>query len=129
MSAAPSGTVAAFLAAIDEVGAKKMMAKLPALPESYALDPGLHLVQAWPEGTVSEDIPTGARVFVWDGSQFQPLSPGDPRRQTDPRYVRLLMTAIPTTALPPAPGPGQVTTSTSSVDLGPVFFIIPTPSK
>lgn len=130
MPASPLGTVASFMASIDEVGPQTMIAKLPSLgTESYGGYPGFYFLEAWPEGTVRQDIPSTSTAFIWDGSHLEPLAPGDSRRGQDPRYVRLVMTAYPSVTLPPAPLPDRETTTTVSVPSGPVLFVVPLPGQ
>jgi hypothetical protein len=123
-------TVASYLAAIELVGRETMLAQLPVLPEpSLGAYPGYYLLEAWPRAGGEEDIPSDAKALVWEGSAFQPLGAGDPRRQAQSAYVRFVMRPItPVYQMPALPG-RQTTTTTEGIDTSPVFFVIPTPLR
>ena len=81
------GTVASYMAVLDRVGPRTILAKLPSFPPSVGSYPGDHILEAWPRSGGSKDIPGDARAFVWDGSALQPVPANELRRHDDPRYV------------------------------------------
>lgn len=124
--AVQSERVVSYLAAIELVGRKTMLAEVPVLPVPKFGVPGYYLLEAWPRAGGEEDIPSYATALVWEGSAFQPLGSSDPRRQTQPGYVRFVMT--PTTSEYPVTAPlseERTYTTESGTDTWPVFFVIP----
>jgi hypothetical protein len=121
VTAVQPGTVASYMAVLDRVGPRTILAKLPSFPPSVGSYPGDYLLEAWPRSGGSEDIPNDAKAFIWDGSALQPVPAHDARRHTDPRYACFVATPNPSYIS----GAGPDTPTTIGMDTSPVFFVIP----
>ena len=104
--------VSAILAAVDEVGAARMIALVPSSVAEgghYALSPQLHY------GTVTGmPTPMGSATYRWNGTTFLAPCPGDHQVDGKATDVDLEMDPLPPgSSVAPIPGP--------------TFFVVPVP--